>query len=184
MDLVQEAVEQTQCLTFYVAGEEYAIGILRVKEIIEYDTPTKVPAIPACIRGVINLRGNVVPVVDLAVKLGLPESPITKRTCIIIVEVNLEGEWTVMGVIADTIGQVMDLLPQDIEVPPPFGTQVRADHLFGLGKIGRKFVLILDIDRVLSTNGLLAVASVQATATEIPSQPDGGPPQGEEASVS
>src|SRR5215472_10506669 len=95
--------EQTQYLGFHVAGEEYGIGILRVREILEYDVLTRVPTTPPSIRGVINLRGSVVPVVDLAVKLGLPESVVTKRTCIVVVEVDFEGERTVMGVLADAV---------------------------------------------------------------------------------
>ena len=149
MHPVQDAVEQTQYLTFYLAGEEYAIGILQVKEILEYDTLTKVPQTPASIRGVINLRGSVVPVVDLAAKFGLPPSPVTKRTCIVIVEVDLDGQRTVMGVLADAVSQVMDLAPTDVEPPPAFGTAVRVDYLQGMWKVGKKFVLILDVDRVL-----------------------------------
>ena len=162
----KEAVEQAQYLTFYIAGQEYAVGILRVKEIIEYDTLTIVPATPACIRGVINLRGCVVPVVDLAIKFGLPETAITKRTCIVIVETNLDGDQTVMGVMAESVSQVIDLLPGEIEPPPPFGTQVRVDYLLGMGKTERKFIMILDIDKVLSSNELLAASSLQTKENE------------------
>ena len=166
MSAVQEAVEQTQYLSFSLAGEEYAIGILRVREILEYDTVTTVPQTPPWIRGVINLRGSVVPVVDLAVKFGLPATPLTKRTCIVIVEVDLEGTQTVMGVMADAVSQVMDLAPQDIEAPPAFGTRVRVDYLRGMGKVGKKFVLLLDIDRVLSAAELAAGAAIQAGPPE------------------
>jgi purine-binding chemotaxis protein CheW len=162
MSAVQEVVEQTQVLTFSLAGEEYAIGILRVREILEYDTLTVVPQTPPSIRGVINLRGSVVPVVDLAVKFGLAATPLTKRTCIVIVEVDLEGTRTVMGVMVDAVSQVMDLAPQDIEAPPAFGTRVRVDYLQGMGKVGKRFVLLLDIDRVLAAADLLAGAAVQA----------------------
>lgn len=169
MEAVKPAVEQTQYLTYFLAGEEYAIGILRVKEIIEYDTLTKVPGTPPFIRGVINLRGSVVPVVDLAVKFGLPETPVTKRTCIIIVEVELEDEQTVMGVVADAVSQVIELSPEEIEAPPAFGTRVRVDYLQGMGKADKKFILILDIDRVLTTREILAVVA----ASEDPSPSDG-----------
>ena len=162
MSPVQDAVEQSQYLTFYLAGEEYAIGILQVKEILEYDTLTKVPQTPASVRGVINLRGSVVPVVDLAAKFGLPPSPVTKRTCIVIVEVDLDGQRTVMGVLADAVSQVMDLGPTDVEPPPAFGTAVRVDYLQGMGKVGKKFVLILDMDRVLSAPELLATEALTA----------------------
>ncbi|HXB53403.1 MAG TPA: chemotaxis protein CheW [Vicinamibacteria bacterium] len=146
--------EQAQYLGFQIAGEEYAIGILRVREILEYDTLTKVPTTPPSIRGVINLRGSVVPVVDLAVKFGLSESVISKRTCIVVVEVNLDGERAVMGVLADAVSQVIDLPASEVEPPPPFGTRVRVDCLIGMGRAGRKFVLLLDIDKLLSLDEL------------------------------
>jgi len=152
-----------QYLTFHLAGEEYAIGLLQVKEIIEYDAITKVPMTPPWIRGVINLRGSVVPVIDLAVKFGQPQSPVGKRTCIVIVGVELGGEQTVMGVVADAVSQVMELPPQEITPPPAFGTKIRTDFLKGMGKAGKKFVLILDTDRVLSADELEIVASLQQT---------------------
>jgi purine-binding chemotaxis protein CheW len=161
MEAVKQTTDQAQYLGFFIADEEYAIGILRVKEILEYDTITKVPGTPPSIRGVINLRGSVVPVVDLALKLGLPESPITKRTCIVVVEVDLDGERTVMGVMADAVSQVMDLGAADIEPPPAFGTRVRMDHLLGMGKAGKKFILLLDIDRILSVNELMEMTKLQ-----------------------
>ncbi len=163
MSAMQNVVEQTQYLTFHLAGEEYAVGILGVKEIIEYGTITKVPQTPPSIRGVINLRGSVVPVVDLALKFGLSPSPVTERTCIVIVEADLEGERTVMGIIADAVSQVIELMPQDIQAPPAFGTRVRVDFLRGMGKAGKKFVLLLDIDKVLSTAELQVSAALQAT---------------------
>lgn len=159
-----ETIEQTQFLTFLLAEESYAVTILRVREIIEHDTVTRVPNTPPSIRGVINLRGAVVPVVDLAVRFGLRDSRVTKRTCVIIVEVEVGGDRLVMGLMADAVSQVIDLLPADIEPPPAFGTRVRVDFLKGLGKIGKKFVLILDIDRVLSSEEVRAAVAVpQAT---------------------
>ena len=162
----QEEAVQQQYLTFFLADEEYAVGIQRVKEIIEYTTITKVPKVPAWIRGVINLRGNVVPVVDLAVRFGMEERPVTKTTCIVIVEVQQESERAVMGVIADAVNQVIDLAPKDIEEPPAFGTRVRLEYLFGMGKLGKKFALILNIDSVLSAADLLTVSTLQATTVE------------------
>ena len=156
--------EQSQYLGFHIAGEEYAIGILRVREILEYDTVTRVPTTPASIRGVINLRGSVVPVVDLAVKLGLPESVVTKRSCVVVVEIVLEGERTVMGLLADAVSQVIDLPATEIEPPPPFGTRIRVECLLGMGRAGKRFVLILDIDRLLSTDDVAAVPGVAEAA--------------------
>jgi purine-binding chemotaxis protein CheW len=153
---------QSQFLTFHLAGEEYGVGILKVKEILEYDTVTKVPAAPPFIRGVINLRGSVVPVIDLAVKFGLAPSPITKRTCVVIVEAQTDDRRTVMGIIADSVSKVIDLGPSDIEPAPQFGTRVRSDHLQGMGKTGKKFALLLDIDRVLAAEEFAAVA-IEAT---------------------
>jgi purine-binding chemotaxis protein CheW len=143
-------VNQAQYLTFQLAGEAYAVGILHVKEIIPYGALTVVPQTPPFIRGVINLRGSVVPVVDLALKFGLGASPVTHRTCIVIVEVSLDGERTVMGIIADSVSQVVELSADDILPPPPFGTKVKMNFLQGMGKAGARFLLILDLDRALS----------------------------------
>ena len=169
-----------QYLGFYIGGEEYAVGILGVKEILEYETVTRVPKTPTSIRGVINLRGSVVPVVDLAVKFGLPESPVTKRTCIVVLEVDQEQDRTVVGVIADAVSQVIDLAPTEIEPPPRFGTQVHLDYLRGMGRTGgKKFVLILDADKVLSSQELLAAAAAAHEASETPASAD-APPDGQE----
>jgi len=147
---IKEVAEQQQYLTFLLADEEYAISILRVKEIIGYDTVTSVPKTPTWVRGVINLRGNVVPVVDLAVRFGLAERPVTKTTCIIIVEWQMETQNTMMGVIADAVSQVMDIAAGEIQAAPSFGTRVKVDYLQGMAEIGKKFALLLDIDKVLS----------------------------------
>jgi purine-binding chemotaxis protein CheW len=154
----QSSVRAGQYLTFVTAGEEYAVGILKVKEIVEYGAITVVPNTPGWIRGVTNLRGSVVPVIDLAVKFALPASRITKFSCIIITEVMSEGEMLTLGVLADSVSQVLDLAEDDVEDPPPFGTRVKLEYLFGMGRIDQKFCLILDIDKVLSTDELLAVA--------------------------
>ena len=172
MNNTHETTEQSQFLTFLLAEESYAISILRVREIIEYETVTRVPNMPASIRGVINLRGAVVPVVDLALRFGLRDIQVTKRTCVIIVEVEAGSDRLVMGLMADSVSQVIDLPPADIEAPPAFGTRVRVDFLKGLGKIGKKFVLILDLDRALSNTELLSVAEAQNAAH---------PPAGSEA---
>ena len=171
MSTTQEASDKQQYLTFKIAEEVYAIGILRVKEIIEYDAVTKVPQTPPWIRGVINLRGSVVPVIDLAVKFGLEPSEPTKWTCIIFVELELDGDNVVMGVVADAVEQVVDLGAEDIEPSPAFGTNVRVDFLLGMGKLGREFVLILDIDLVLSASELLIA---NAAVLEEESTEEGG----------
>jgi purine-binding chemotaxis protein CheW len=164
----------SQYLSFLLGGEAYAIGILRVREILEYQPPTRVPQTPPSIRGVINLRGKVIPIVDLALKFGLPPTQTTKWTCIIVVETNLGGETAVMGVLADSVSEVIDLGPDDIEVPPTFGTRVKVDYLRGMGRTGQRFMLLLDIDRVLSAeetavgSALPASAVPPAVAPEVP----------------
>ena len=151
----KEAVDQQQYLTFLLSGEEYAISILRIKEIIGYDTVTSVPKTPKWIRGVINLRGNVVPVVDLAVRFGMSERPVTKTSCIIIVEWQLGSQNTLMGVMADAVSQVMDIAAGEIQPAPAFGTRVKVDYLQGMAQLGKKFALLLDIDSVLSADEAL-----------------------------
>jgi purine-binding chemotaxis protein CheW len=159
------ALGNGQYLTFFVGGEEYAVNILKVKEIIEYDTVTVVPNTAPWIRGVTNLRGNVVPVIDLAIKFGLQGSQTSKLTCIVITEVSYQGEKLTLGVMADSVSQVLDFSENEIETPPPFGTRVRIEFLLGMGRMGKKFCLILDIDKVLSADELLAVTdSTQAQA--------------------
>jgi purine-binding chemotaxis protein CheW len=167
-------VEQdvNQYLTFMIAGEEYAISLLKVRELIEYDTVTPVPKTPEWVRGVINLRGCVVPVIDLAVKFHLPPSVAGRLTCIVITEVECGGETTVMGVMADSVRQVIDLKHDDVEHPPTFGTRVNVDYLIGMARSGKKFCLILDTDKILSTDELLNVAD----AMEGPVQDAEAPP--------
>jgi len=169
-------LEQTQYLTFQLAGEEYAIGILQVKEIIAYGTLTKVPQTPCSIRGVINLRGNVVAVVDLAVKFGLPPSLVTDRSCVIIVETNPAGAKIVMGIVADAVNQVIDMPAQEILPAPAFGTHIRLDFLRGMGKAGQKFVLILDIDKVLAAEDINLTGGLKNSHPEGPINKDAAHP--------
>jgi purine-binding chemotaxis protein CheW len=157
-----------QYLTFMIGREEYAVSLLKVKEIIEYDTVTQVPKTPEWIRGVINLRGSVVPVIDLAVKFRQAPSVAGKLTCIVITEM-LNGvqsgeEAAVMGVMADSVRQVIDLRPQDIEEPPTFGTRVKVDYLLGMARSGKKFCLLLDTEKVLSTDELLELPDLAEQA--------------------
>ena len=144
-----------QYLTFMIGGEEYAVSLLKVKEIIEYDTVTEIPKTPEWIRGVINLRGSVVPVIDLAVKFRQSPSVAGKLTCIVITEVDTGEEAAVMGIMADSVRQVIDLRPQDIEESPSFGTRIKVDYLLGMARSGKKFCLLLDTEKVLSTDELL-----------------------------
>ncbi|WP_426752455.1 chemotaxis protein CheW [Myxococcus sp. Y35] len=170
-------------LSFMLAGEEYGVGILRVREIIEHRPITRVPGMPAAVQGVINLRGSVVPVVDLAVKFGLPPRPITRWTCFVIVEVALDGQQTAIGLLTDSVSEVLELGPEDIEVPPAFGTRVRLDFLLGMGRHDDKFIMLLDLDRLLSVSELLSLMSAtseEAQASE-PAVPAAPPPEPDSA---
>ena len=144
------AAEPAQYLTFMLATEVFAIGILAIKEIIEYRGLTEVPMMPACVRGVINLRGAVVPVMDLQARFGRPSSPITKRTCIVIVEIAAGDERQVIGVAVDSVNEVLDIEPTDIEPPPDFGARIRSDFIQGIGKVKGRFVILLNVDSVLA----------------------------------
>jgi purine-binding chemotaxis protein CheW len=166
----REMVEQQQYLTFFLAGEEYAITILKVKEIIEYYTVTTVPKTPKWVRGVINLRGAVVPVVDLAVKFGMEERPVTRTTCIVIIEGCFGEQNATMGVIADAVSQVIDLAASEIQEPPMFGTRIRVDYLLGVTQLGEKFALMLDVDKVLSTDELASLN--EAKESLLPEEPE------------
>ena len=143
---------QALYLTFMQGNEVFAIRILAIKEIIEYEVPTSVPMMPDFIRGVINLRGAAVPVVDLAIRCGQPARPVTKRTCIVIVERQLEGKAENVGVIVDAVNAVLDIPASDIEPPPAFGARIRSDFLLGLGKVDGKFVSLLAADRVVAAD--------------------------------
>lgn len=167
-------VQSQQYLTFVLAGEVFAIGILAIKEIIEYANPTGVPMMPEYLRGVINLRGLVVPVVDLAVRFGRPASPVTKRTCIVIVEIELDGERYDIGAVVDAVNAVVEIPSSEIEPPPSFGARIRADFIAGMGKIDGRFVILLDPRHVLAPAELESLAG----AIEAPLV-TGGAPAGE-----
>jgi purine-binding chemotaxis protein CheW len=156
------SITAAQYLTFVVADTSYAIPVLRVREVIEASPITRVPATPRAVRGVMNLRGSVVPVVDLGTRFSVAEREITKRTCIIIVEVTADrdGDATIMGIVVDAVDRVVDLGEKDIEPVPPFGTHVRLEFLAGMGKVDDGFVMLLDVDHVLSTPDMLAVAAL------------------------
>ena len=152
-----DEVVQSQYLTCKISDEEYGIGILEAREILEYDTLTKVPNAPSYIRGVINLRGRVVPVVDLAIRFGEGARPLNRRTCIIIVQTGGEEGTGIVGLVADAVSQVMELPADQIEPAPSFGTQARQAYLKGLGRAGNRFVLLLALDQILADADLEAV---------------------------
>lgn len=162
----QKAGEVEQYLTFIIGGDAFAVSLLKVKEIIGYSVVTPVPKMPAWVRGVINLRGSVVPVIDLALKFRQPSNPITKHTCIVITEIESDGEVAVLGIVADSVSEVVDWSTTDIQEPPAFGTQMKTDYLLGIAAIGAKFCILLDVDKVLSVDELLDLPTVEETAID------------------
>ena len=159
--------ELTQYLTFMLGGEVFAIGILSVKEIIEYHNITPVPMMPDCVRGVINLRGAVVPVMDLLARFGRAPSEVTKRSCIVIVEIETAEERQVIGMAVDAVNEVLDIASADIEPAPAFGAGMHTDFIQGMGKVKGKFVILLNVHRVLVVDdmSMLPQASVTVDVT-------------------
>ena len=154
--------EQLQYLTFSLSDEMFAIGILSIREIIEYGHITEVPMVPPFIRGVINLRGSVVPVIDLSVRFGRQAADITKRTCIVIIEIaNPAGnQHHQMGIVVDAVSEVLEIPSPDIEPPPAFGSRIRTDFISGMGKVNGRFVVLLDVNRILSLDEVAVLASM------------------------
>ena len=163
-----------QYLTFQLGGEVFALGILNVKEIIEYGTITEIPMMPSFIRGVINLRGAVVPVIDLMARFGGTPANIGRRTCIVIIEMmqTVEGNDVRqdIGVVVDCVNEVLEIPGADIEPPPAFGAKIRADFIAGMGKVLGKFVIILNTDRVLSVEEMTALTQLSAHPTNTPEE--------------
>lgn len=149
--------EATQHLTFKLDDEVFALDISKVREVLEFTTVTKVPQTPQFMRGVINLRGSVVPVVDLRLKFGMSVTEKTVNTCIIIVEVSLDGETAVLGALADSVQEVFEFEPSQIEPAPKIGTRLKTDFIKGMGKRDDEFIIILDIDKVFSLDELSIV---------------------------
>ncbi len=160
-------MEMTQYLTFNLDDEVFALDIGKVREVLDFTTITKVPRTPEFMRGVINLRGRVVPVVDLRLKFGMSKTEKTVNTCVIIVEVTVDSESTILGALADSVQEVIDLGPDHIEPAPKIGTRLNTEFIKGMGKLDNKFIIILDIDKVFSTSEL---ALVQATQAETPAE--------------
>ncbi len=163
--------ETTQYLTFKLDEEIFALDISKVKEVLDFTEITKIPQTPEFMKGVINLRGGVVPVVDMRLKFGMSETAKTVNTCIIIVEVSIEGETTVLGALVDSVQEVMDLEPGQIEPAPKIGTRLRTEFIRGMGKRDNHFIMILDIDKVFSADELAAVENAGACAPEGESRP-------------
>ncbi len=150
--------DDSKYLTFKLAEEEYGVEILKVREIIKIMDITAVPRMPSYMKGVINLRGKVIPVIDLRLKFSLPELQHTDETCIIVVDVGME-----VGIVVDTVSEVLDLPTSSIEPPPSMGGAVETDFIMGMGKVGENVKILLDIDKVLNTGELAALTESAST---------------------
>ena len=157
--------ETRQYLTFKLGNEVFATEVAKVREVLDFTTVTAIPRTPEFMSGVINLRGSVVPVVDLRLCLQMSKTVRTRNTCIVVVEVLLENEPIVIGALADSVEEVIDLEPDQIESPPRIGTQIRTDFIKGMGKRDAQFIMILDIDRVFSADELIATRNQDVART-------------------
>lgn len=159
-------VDEKQYLTFMLGGEMFSLSILCIKEIIWYANLTEVPMMPACIRGVINLRGAVVPVMDLSNRFGKASTPVIKSSCIVIVEVPtaVEGEHQNMGVVVDSVQAVLEIPTTEIEPAPSFGAKIRSEFIEGIAKVNGKFVILLNVAKVLSMEEIGQMGQVTAVA--------------------
>ena len=160
---VEAAGSGGQYLTFGLDGEAFALGILNIKEIIEVGTVTPVPLMPGFLRGVINLRGAVVPVVDLKARFGKPRTQVARRSCIVIVEAETGVGVQDVGILVDAVHEVLEIPDADIEPPPSLGAAVRPDFIRGMAKVDGRFVILLDPGRVLCVEELGALAGAAAT---------------------
>lgn len=151
--------ESEQLLTFKLADEVFALEIGKVREVLDFTTVTKVPRTPDFMRGVINLRGSVVPVVDLKLKFGMGRTEQSVNTCVIITQVMVGGDSTVLGCLADAVQEVLDLAPQDISPAPRIGARLRTDFIAGMGRRNDSFIIILDIDQVFTADDLVLVGA-------------------------
>jgi len=151
--------EREQYLTFQLGNEVFVFNITRVREVLELKSVTKVPQTPDFMRGVINLRGSVVPVIDLRLKFGMSRTEKTDNTSIIILEVSIAGESTILGALSDSVQEVIDLDPEYIEAAPKIGTKLNTEFIKGMGKKDDEFIIILDIDRIFSAEELALVQS-------------------------
>ena len=151
-----------QYLTQHICGERYALPLSRAREVLRFGPLTPVPGVPPSIRGVIHVRGRVVPVVDLAVRFGRPPQEPTPWTCFVLVEVDVEGEPALLGMMVDSVDSVVELKAEDVLPPPPFGTAIRTEFLLGMSRRDDGILLLLDVDRVLAHHELLAVGELAA----------------------
>jgi len=155
-------MEMTQYLTFRLGDEVFALDITKVREVLDFTAVTKVPRTPEFMRGVINLRGSVVPVVDLRLKFGMTRTENTVNTCIIITEVTVDGDTAVLGCLSDSVQEVLDLEPGNIAPAPRIGAKLRTEFIRGMGRRDERFIIILDIDKVFSSDELAQVGRLES----------------------
>ncbi len=149
-----------QYLTFKLDDEVFALGIAKVREVLDFSDVTKVPQTPVFMRGVINLRGNVVPVVDMRIKFSMSETETTVNTCIIITEVEMDGELSILGALVDSVQEVLEIDPDQIEPPPRIGTNLDTAFIQGMGKHNEEFIILLNIDKVFSADEISLIQAV------------------------
>jgi len=159
---VTEITDTRQYLTFRLGEEVFATDVAKVREVLDFTNITKIPRTPDFMSGVINLRGNVVPVVDLRLCFEMSKTEKTVNTCIVVVEMLVDGESNVIGALADSVEEVIDLEPEHIQPPPRIGTKIRTDFIKGMGKRDAQLIMILDIDRVFSVEDLSVLRSVES----------------------
>ena len=159
-------------LTFTLANEEYGIGILKIKEIIGMMPITPVPQTPEFVKGVINLRGKVIPVVDLRLRFGMEEIEYTERTCIIVVEIAGQAGTVLIGIVVDSVSEVLNIKGEDIEDTPTFGTKLNTDYILGMAKMEGGVKILLDIDRVLTGEEISLVGQVKKNVDSLPQEED------------
>lgn len=159
-----EIMETRQYLTFRLGNETFATDVAKVREVLDLTTITAIPRTPEFMRGVINLRGTVVPVVDLRLCFEMTKTESTRNTCIVVLEVALDDEATIVGALADSVEEVIDLDPEQIDAAPRIGTHIRTDFIRGMGKRDAQFIMILDIDRVFSAEEMTAIRT-EATSS-------------------
>ena len=160
------AETRSQYLAFSSGGETFAIDIRSVREVIQYGGLTEVPLMPPFIRGVINLRGSVVPVIDLALRLGRAQADIQRRTCVVILEVPTAEGTTVIGILVDSVNEVLDIGASEIDPAPSFGHDIRAEFISGVGKVNGRFIILLEVQHVLSVQEMATLAATSGTPPE------------------
>ena len=169
---VAEISTTLQYLTFMLDDETFALDIAKVREVLEFTTVTRVPRTPEFMRGVINLRGAVVPVVDMRLKFGMSTTEKTVNTCVVIVEIELDGEVTELGALVDSVQEVFELEPENIEPAPKIGTRLKTEFIKGMGKKDEQFIIILDIDKVFSSEELSVVQDIGGASSLLEGEAD------------